>query len=96
MNELRFEGLIERITLKNEKVVKFTLLNKKNKRITGTVFNGANTRHIYEQVEERVGQIVTITAEMYETSYKDKKTEQWINSYCACINKMECSQHAAM
>ena len=43
MNELRFEGLIERITLKNEKVAKFALLNRKNKRITGTVFNGAAT-----------------------------------------------------
>ncbi len=96
MNELRFEGLIERITLKNEKVIKFTLLNRKNKRITGTVFNGASTRHIYEQVEEKMGQPVTITGEVYETSYKDKRTDEWVNSYCVCINHMDSAQAALM
>ena len=95
MNELRFEGLIERITLKNEKVIKFTLLNRKNKRITGTVFNGATTRHIYEQVEECVGQLVTITGEVYETSYKDKRTDEWVNSYCVCISQMDSAQELA-
>lgn len=96
MNELRFEGLIERITLKNEKVIKFTLLNRKNRRITGTVFNGSATRHIYEQVEEKVGQLVTITGEMYETSYKDKRTDEWVNSYCVCINHMDSAHPAAI
>lgn len=94
MNELRFEGFIERITLKNEKVIKFTLLIRKNKRITGTVFNSQATRHIYEQVEERIGQLVTITGEVYETSYKDKRTDQWVNGYCVCINNMDSAQAA--
>ena len=88
MNELRFEGRIDRITVKNEKVIKFSIVNRKNKRITGTVFNNQITRYIYEQIEERLGQTVTITAEMSETSYQDKKTNLWVNSYCACINKM--------
>lgn len=96
MNELRFEGLIERITLKNEKVIKFTLLNRKNKRITGTVFNGAATRHIYEEVEQKIGQLVAITGEVYETSYKDKRTDEWVNSYCVCINHMGSAHSAAM
>ena len=96
MNELRFEGLIERITLKNEKVIKFTILNKKNKRITGTVFNSASTRHIYEEVEQKIGQLVTITGEVYETSYKDKRTDEWVNSYCVCINHMASAHPAAM
>lgn len=96
MNELRFEGLIERITLKNDKVIKFTLLNRKNKRITGTVFNSQSTRHIYEQVEERIGQLVTITGEVYETSYKDKRTDEWINGYCVCISHMDSAQAAIM
>ncbi len=96
MNELRFEGLIERITLKNEKVIKFTLLNRKNKRITGTVFNSSATRHIYEQVEEQIGQLVTITGEVYEASYKDKRTDEWVNSYCVCINHMDIAYPAAM
>lgn len=52
MNELRFEGLIERITPKNEKIVKFTSLNMKNKRIIGTEFSSPATRHIYEEVEQ--------------------------------------------
>ena len=80
MNELRFEGRIDKITIKNEKVVKFTLVNRKNKRITGTVFNSQSTCHIYEKVEELLGQTVTITGEMYETSYQDKKTNQWIKA----------------
>ena len=96
MNELRFEGLIERITLKNEKVIKFTLLNRKNKRITGTVFNGASTRHIYEEVEEKVGQVVTVIGEMYETSYKDKRTDEWVNGYCVCISYMDSAHPAAI
>ena len=96
MNELRFEGLIERITLKNEKVIKFTLLNRKNKRITGTVFNSQATRHIYAQIEQRLGQLVSITGEVYETSYIDKKTDEWINSYCVCISEMDSAQAAFM
>ena len=89
MNELRFEGRIEKITVKNDKVIKFTLVNKKNKKITGTVFNNKTSKYIYDQIEENVGQVVTITAEMSDTSYQDKKTNLWVNSYCACINKME-------
>ena len=92
MNELRFEGRIDRITIKNEKVIKFILINEKNKKITGTVFNNQTTKHIYEQVEENIGQVVTITAEMSETSYQDKKTNLWVNSYCVCINKMEAEE----
>ena len=89
MNELRFEGRIDRITIKNKKVIKFTLINTKNKRITGTVFNSQITRHIYERLEELLGQTVTITGEVYETSYQDKKTNQWINGYCVCVYKLE-------
>ena len=89
MNELKFEGRIDRITVKNEKVVKFTLINRKNKKITGTVFNSKQTNHIYEQIEDKLGEIVTITGEMYETNYQDKKTGEWINSYCICISSME-------
>lgn len=92
MNELRFEGRIDKITVKNEKVIKFILINEKNKKIIGTVFNNQTTKHIYEQVEENIGQVVTITAEMSETSYQDKKTNLWVNSYCACINKMEAEE----
>lgn len=95
MNELRFEGRIDRITIKNDRVVKFTLINRKNKKITGTVFNSQSTCHIYDKVEELLGQTVTITAEMYETNYKDKKTNQWINSYCVCINRLEEQQELA-
>ena len=89
MNELRFEGRIDRITIKNDKVIKFTLINRKNRKITGTVFNSQTTRHIYEKVEKLIGQTVTITGEMYETSYQDKKTNQWVNGYCVCVNKLE-------
>ena len=96
MNELRFKGLVEKVTLKNDKVVKFTLLSRKNKRITATIFNGSATRHLYEQVEELIGQLVIITGEVYETSYKDKKSDQWINSYCVCINNMNSAQEAIM
>lgn len=95
MNELRFEGRIDRITVKNEKVIKFSIVNSKNKRITGTAFNSQITRHIYEQIEEKLGQTVTITGEMYETNYQDKKTSQWINSYCICVYKIEDEEELA-
>lgn len=91
INKLNFEGYIEKINFKSTQVLKFTVSNTcngRNKKITATVFNGYDTRGIYEQIEHLVGRLVIVVGEIYESNYKDKKTDEWINSYCVQVKEL--------
>ena len=91
INKLEFEGHVEKINFKNEQVAKFTVCNTckgREKRITATVFNGYDTKKIYEQMESFIGKLVLVGAEMYETKYVDKNTGDWVNTYCVYVKEL--------
>ena len=96
VNELNFEGYIDKITLKNSQVLKFTVINcgnKRTKKITATVFNGGTTSSIYQSIESLVGRLVMVVGEIYESSYKDKVTNEWVNTYCIQVNRLVERKH---
>lgn len=89
INQLKFEGHIEEVRLKNEKVLKFTVVNQqrgKLRKITATVFNGMTTGSIYNSVEELIGRLVVVEGELFESNYLDKRTNQWVNTYCVQVS----------
>lgn len=91
LNEVKFEGNIEEVKLKNEKVLKFIVTNQgrgKNRRITATVFNGMTTGSIYNSVEELMGRLVVVEGELFESNYLDKRTNQWVNTYCMQVSRL--------
>lgn len=91
LNKLKFEGHIEEIRLKNEKVLKFVVVNQERgrvRKITATVFNGMTTGSIYNSVEELVGRLVIVGGELYESNYLDRRTNQWVNAYCVQVNEL--------
>lgn len=91
INRLNFEGYIEKIIFKNTQVLKFTVTNTcegRNKRITATVFNSYDTKKLFEQIEHLIGKLVVVVGELYESNYKDKKTNEWINSYCVQVEQL--------
>lgn len=91
INRLNFEGYIEKINFKNNQVLKFTVTNTckgRTKRITATLFNGEGTEVLFKQIEHLIGKLVMVVGEVYESNYKDKKTDQWINTYCVQVEQL--------
>lgn len=91
INKLNFEGYIEGIKMKNDAVIKFTVVNRigsRSKKITATVFNGTDTTDIYNSVENWIGRLVVVVGEIYESHYKDRKTNEWVNGYCVQVSKI--------
>lgn len=91
INRLNFEGYIEKINFKNTQVLKFTVSNTckgRTKRIVATLFNGEDTKDLFEQLEHLIGRLVVVVGELYESNYKDKKTNEWINTYCVQVEQL--------
>ena len=91
INRLNFEGYIEKIIFKNTQVLKFTVSNTcegRNKRITATIFNSYSTKELFEQIEHLIGKLVVVVGELYDTNYRDKKTNEWINNYCVQVEQL--------
>lgn len=91
INRLNFEGYIEKIIFKNAQVLKFTVSNTCNgrtKRITATLFNSEDTKVLFGQIEHLIGKLVVVVGELYESNYKDKKTNEWINNYCVQVEQL--------
>jgi hypothetical protein len=91
INRLNFEGYIEKIIFRNSQVVKFTVVNQvkgKTKKITATLFNRDDLVMLFNSVDNLLGRLVVVVGEIYEQNYKDKKTNEWINTYCVQVDKI--------
>ena len=82
INNIRFEGINKGIIFRNSQIIKFKLENigksKKNKTALISCFD-MNKIDLIEMSKEKT---IIIAGEFYETNYQDKKTGNWINSYC--------------
>lgn len=91
INRLNFEGYIEKIIFRNSQVVKLTVVNQvkgKTKKITATLFNRDDLVMLFNSVDNLLGRLVVVVGEIYEQNYKDKKTNEWINTYCVQVDKI--------
>ena len=43
---------------------------------------------LFNSVDNLLGRLVVVVGEIYEQNYKDKKTNEWINTYCVQVDKI--------
>lgn len=79
INKIQFEGINQGIVYRNDKIVKFNLLNtasKTHKKALITCFDMDKL----DLIENSKNKTILIDGEFYETNYQ--KDGKWINGYC--------------
>lgn len=60
----------------------------KTKKITATLFNRDDLVMLFNSLDNLLGRLVVVVGEIYEQNYKDKKINEWINTYCVQVDKI--------